>query len=93
MSLFIDIHRHVEGVTPNKLAESLTEESLEKRLGVTFRNYWYSEKEDTVVCLCEAPSREAALAAHREVHGPVPDEIFEVYEGTVRPSEEAIYSP
>lgn len=93
MALFIDIHRHVEGITPSEFAESVTEESLQKKLGVTFHNYWYSEKEGTVVCLCEAPSREAALAAHREAHGPAPDEIFEVTEGTVRPSEEVYYSP
>jgi hypothetical protein len=34
-----------------------------------------------VFCLCEAPSREAAIAVHREAHGLVADEIIEVKEG------------
>jgi hypothetical protein len=29
----------------------------------------------------EAPSKEAAIAVHREAHGMVADEIFEVKEG------------
>lgn len=93
MALFMDVHRHIEGITPGEFAEGVSEESLQKRLGVTFHNYWFNEKEGTVFCLCEAPSREAALAAHREAHGPVPDEIYEVTEGTVRPVEEVLYSP
>lgn len=31
--------------------------------------------------LCEAPSKEAADAVHREAHGLVADEIIEVKEG------------
>jgi hypothetical protein len=34
-----------------------------------------------VFCLVEAPSKEAAIAVHREAHGMTADEIFEVKEG------------
>ena len=34
-----------------------------------------------VFCLVDAPSKEAAAAVHREAHGNVADEIFEVKQG------------
>ncbi|MEJ2052022.1 MAG: DUF4242 domain-containing protein, partial [Calditrichota bacterium] len=43
--------------------------------------YWYNKEEGTVYCLSEAPSKEAAIAVHREAHGMVPDEITEVKQG------------
>jgi hypothetical protein len=35
-----------------------------------------------VFCLCQAPSKEAAAAVHREAHGVMADEIIEVQEGS-----------
>jgi Protein of unknown function (DUF4242) len=35
----------------------------------------------TVFCLIAAPSREAAIAVHREAHGLVADDLTEVTEG------------
>ncbi|MGH3057026.1 MAG: nickel-binding protein [Gaiellaceae bacterium] len=32
-------------------------------------------------CLVEAPSAEAAMAVHREAHGLIADEIYQVSEG------------
>jgi hypothetical protein len=43
--------------------------------------YWVSEKDGKVFCLVEAPSAEAADAVHREAHGLVADEVFQVMEG------------
>jgi DMSO/TMAO reductase YedYZ molybdopterin-dependent catalytic subunit len=37
--------------------------------GVRYLKYWYDEGTGTVFCLCEAPSKEAAEAVHREAHG------------------------
>jgi len=48
---------------------------------VTYLKYWYDAGTGTVFCLCEAPSKEAAEAVHREAHGGVADEIIEVQEG------------
>jgi hypothetical protein len=44
--------------------------------------YWYDEGTGKVFCLVQAPSKEAAMAVHREAHGLVADEIIEVKEGT-----------
>ncbi|MBI1878430.1 MAG: DUF4242 domain-containing protein [Chloroflexi bacterium] len=49
--------------------------------GVKYLKYWFNEADGTVFCLCEAPSKEAAEAVHREAHGLVADEIIEVKEG------------
>ena len=46
------------------------------------QSHWYDEGSGKVFCLCEAPSKEAAEAVHREAHGEVADEITEVREGT-----------
>ena len=42
--------------------------------------YWYDAATGRVFCLSDAPDKEAALAVHREAHGLMPDEIFEVQE-------------
>jgi hypothetical protein len=48
---------------------------------VRYLRYWVSEAEGKVFCLVEAPSAEAASTVHREAHGLIADEIFQVQEG------------
>jgi hypothetical protein len=48
---------------------------------VRYLRYWLDEEQGKVFCLVEAPSKQAAEAVHREAHGLVADEIFEVNEG------------
>ncbi|MEO8330401.1 MAG: nickel-binding protein, partial [Candidatus Nanopelagicales bacterium] len=40
------------------------------------------EKAGKIFCLVEAPSAEAAVQVHREAHGLLADEVFEVVEGS-----------
>jgi uncharacterized protein DUF4242 len=49
---------------------------------VSYLRYWYDEGTGKVFCLCQAPSKEAAAAVHREAHGVMADEIIEVKEGS-----------
>jgi hypothetical protein len=44
-------------------------------------HYWHDPVSGKVFCLSEAPSKKAALAVHRQAHGNLPDDIFEVLEG------------
>ncbi|MGA7669200.1 MAG: DUF4242 domain-containing protein [Nitrolancea sp.] len=83
MPLFIDIHRHVEGLTPEAVAHAhqIDLETQEKH-GVRYLRYWFNEQDGTVFCLCEAPSKEHADRVHREGHGMAANEIFEVREGS-----------
>lgn len=80
MTLFLDMHR-VDGVTAEAVAE-LHQKDLETQdqYGVNYHKYWVDEDSGTVFCLVEAPDREAAIRVHREAHGVVADEIFEVSE-------------
>ncbi len=83
MALYMDIHKHVEGLTPEAVAEAHRKDlKVQEKHGVKYLQYWYNEGEGTVFCLCEAPNKEAANAVHREAHGLVADEIIEVREGT-----------
>jgi hypothetical protein len=40
------------------------------------------EKNGKIFCLVEAPNADAAVTVHRDAHGLVADEIFEVREGS-----------
>ncbi len=83
MALYMDIHKHVEGLTPEAVAEAHRKDlKVQEKHGVKYLQYWYNEGEGTVFCLCEAPNKEAANAVHREAHGLVADEIIEVREGS-----------
>jgi hypothetical protein len=82
MALFIDKHQHIEGLTPEAVAQAHQRDlDVGEKHGVTYRQYWFNEDTGTVFCLVEAPSKEAAEAVHREAHGLLADEIVEVREG------------
>ncbi len=83
MPLYLDIHKHIPGLTPQALAEAHKKDlEAQKKHGVTYLKYWYNEATGKVFCLVNAPNQEAAVAVHREAHGLVADEIVEVKEGS-----------
>ena len=49
---------------------------------VRYLRYWVNEQHGKVFCLVEAASEDAAITVHREAHGLVADDIFEVQEGS-----------
>ena len=82
MPLYMDIHKHVEGLTPEAVAEAHRKDvETQEKYGVKYLRYWFNDKDGTVFCLVEAPNKEAAEAVHREAHGLVADELIEVKEG------------
>lgn len=82
MPLFMDIHKNVEGLTVDGVTEAHQKDlAVQEKYGVKYLHYWFDENSGTVFCLCEAPSKEAAEAVHREAHGGVADEIIEVKAG------------
>ena len=82
MPLYLDIHHKVDGLTPEMAAEAHKKDvAVQGKYGVSYIRYWYDEGTGKVFCLCQAPSKEAAEAVHREAHGAVADEIIEVKEG------------
>jgi hypothetical protein len=82
MSLYMDIHKGIDGLTADAVAGAHEKDlEVQRKYGVKYLKYWFNEADGTVFCLCEAPSREAAEAVHREAHGLVADEIIEGKEG------------
>jgi hypothetical protein len=64
--LYMDIHRNVEGLTAEAVANAHQKDlEVQDEHGVQCLNYWYDEGTGTVFCLFEAPSKEAADAVHR----------------------------
>ena len=83
MPLFMDIHHKVEGLTAEAVGEAHKRDlEVQGKHGVNYQRYWYDEGTGMVFCLVEAPTKEAAIAVHRESHGIVADEIIEVNEGS-----------
>lgn len=81
MPLYMDVHRDVDADTTAVAKAHKKDLEVQERHGVNIRRYWVDQDEGTVFCLFEAPDKAAGEAVHREAHGLVADEIFEVQEG------------
>jgi hypothetical protein len=82
MPLFMDVHKHVEGLTADAVAGAHEADlKTQDKYGVKYLKYWFDEGTGKVFCLVDAPDRESAIAVHREAHGLVADELVEVKEG------------
>lgn len=82
MPLYMDIHNITDGVSADDVAKAHAADlQTEGGYEVRYLRYWVNEHHGKVFCLVEAPSAEAASTVHREAHGLVADEIFQVQEG------------
>lgn len=82
MPLFMDVHTITDGVSAKDVADAHVKDLQEQaKHGVDYRHYWVDEQAGKIFCLVEAPTAEAAATVHREAHGLVADEIYEVVEG------------
>jgi hypothetical protein len=82
MTLYMDVH-NLPGATTQAVAEAhMKDLQTQNKHGVSYLRYWVNEQEGKVFCLVEAPDAEAANSVHREAHGLVADEIYEVSEGS-----------
>ena len=83
MPLYMDSHKNVTGLTAEAVAGAHQKDlEVQGKHGVNYLKYWFNEAEGSVFCLVDAPSREAAIAVHREAHGLVTDDVVEVQEGS-----------
>jgi Protein of unknown function (DUF4242) len=82
MTLFMDVHDHVEGLTAEAVAGAHQRDlEVQAKYGVDYQQYWFDEGSGKVFCLVEAPDAAAARAVHREAHGLVADQITPVQSG------------
>ena len=82
MPLYMDIHTIEGGVMAADVEKAhLADLAEQGKHDVRYLRYWVDEPEGKVFCLVEAPSAEAATTVHKEAHGLLADEIFQVQEG------------
>ncbi|KQY64325.1 MULTISPECIES: DUF4242 domain-containing protein [unclassified Nocardioides] len=82
MTLYMDVHNVGDGVTVDGVAKAHAADlAIQDQHGVNYLKYWVDEANGKIFCLVDAPDPEAANTVHREAHGLVADEIYEVKEG------------
>jgi hypothetical protein len=83
MPLYMDIH-HLDGpVSADDVAKAhMADLQVQDRYDVKYQRYWVDEATSTIFCLVEAPSADAATTVHREAHGLVATEVYQVQEGS-----------
>jgi hypothetical protein len=83
MPLYMDIHTINDGVKVGDVAKAhMADLQTQGKYDVRYLRYWVNEDQGKVFCLVEAPSTDAASTVHREAHGLVADDVFEVQEGS-----------
>jgi hypothetical protein len=55
---------------------------MQDRYGVKHLRYWLDESTSRIFCLAEGPNKDAVIRVHREAHGLLADEVFEVTLGS-----------
>lgn len=81
MPLYMDVHNIEGGVAAGDVEKAHQADlEIQGRYGVEYRRYWVAQEEGKIFCLVDAPDPEAANTVHREAHGLVADEVFEVSE-------------
>ncbi len=83
MPLYMDVHRLDGGVSIDDVAKAHEADlQTQGEHDVSYLRYWVDEAAGRIFCLVDAPSADAARTVHREAHGLVADEIYEVKEGS-----------
>ena len=83
MPLFMDVHTLGSPVTMDAVAAAHQADlATQDPHDVSYLRYWVDEPNGRIFCLVEAPDAEAAATVHREAHGLVADELYQVQEGS-----------
>jgi hypothetical protein len=84
LPLFMDVHKSLpDGATAKDVAAAHQADlKTQDQYGVNYKSYWVDEAQGKVFCLVEAPDSDTAVRVHKEAHGLVADEIYEVQEGS-----------
>ncbi|MEA2496233.1 MAG: hypothetical protein QOJ29_4144 [Thermoleophilaceae bacterium] len=83
MPLYMDVHTIDGGVSVDDVAKAhIADLQTQAAYDVKYLRYWVNEDQGKVFCLVEAPSPTAATTVHREAHGLVADDVFQVQEGS-----------
>ena len=83
MPLFMDVHETIPDDADAKAVAAAHQADLrtQEKYDTRYINYWLDESARKIFCLVEAPDAQTAHAVHREAHGLVADEIYQVEQG------------
>jgi hypothetical protein len=82
MPLYMDVHNLLRAANPDAVASAKQRDlEVQEKYGVKYLRYWLDPSTGHMFCLVEAPSKEAAYMVHKEAHGALANEIYEVIEG------------
>ena len=82
MPLFMDVHTIGEKLALADVANAHAADlKCQDAHGVHYLRYWADESNGKIFCLVDAPDADSATTVHREAHGLVADEIYQVQEG------------
>ncbi|MGH2819625.1 MAG: DUF4242 domain-containing protein [Actinomycetota bacterium] len=83
MPKFMDVHNMDGGVSAEDVAKAhQADVETQNQYGVSYERYWVNEEHGKIFCLVDAPDADTASRVHREAHGLVADEIYQVSEGS-----------
>ncbi len=81
MPLYMDVHNLDGPVEAAEVAKAHEADlATQGQYGVEYKRYWIDENAGKIFCLVDAPDPDRANTVHREAHGLVADEIYEVSE-------------
>ena len=81
MPLFMDVHKMDGEVSAAEVAKAHQADlATQDQYGVRYQRYWVDEEKGRIFCLVDAPDADTAVRVHREAHGLVADEIYQVSE-------------
>jgi hypothetical protein len=82
MALFMDAHTVEGGVSASDVAAAHQADlATQGKHGVSYERYWVDEAPAGSSASSRRRTRSAAATVHREAHGLVADEIYQVSEG------------
>ncbi|MGI8515971.1 MAG: DUF4242 domain-containing protein [Acidimicrobiia bacterium] len=86
MPTYMDVHTMDGGVSAADVAGAHKADlETQTKYGVNYKSYWVDEAAGKIFCLVDAPDApdaDTAATVHREAHGLVAQEIYEVSEGS-----------
>ncbi len=81
MPLFLDVHSLDGAVTLHDATRAHDADLRTQGPHVNYLRFWVDEAAGKIFCLVDAPSANVAADVHREAHGLVAQEIYQVTEG------------
>ncbi len=83
MPRYIDVHKNLKGVQLSDVKAAHEKDlRVQNKYGVKFLKFWVDEDAGAVFCLSEASEKNSPAKAHADAHGLLPDEVYEVKEGS-----------